>query len=115
MPKEILSKDQIKEIAMAMSSDEADLPEREARLMARNLNFQLECETADSINSVTIDVNHGLGKRLRSLLRQVVADAAGDEPVVIFAGELVAIGCARRVDCSVGVAFHGDGRHGDGR
>jgi len=34
MPKEILSKDQIKEIAMAMSSDEADLPEREARLAA---------------------------------------------------------------------------------
>ena len=34
MPKEILSKDQIKEIAMAMSSDEADLPEHEARLAA---------------------------------------------------------------------------------
>src|SRR5580693_9134032 len=77
--------------------------------------FQLESETADSINSVTIDVNHGLGKRLRSLLRQVVADAAGDEPVVILAGELVTIGCARRMDCSVGVALHGDGWHGDDR
>lgn len=34
MPKEILSKDQIKQIAMAMSSDEAGLREREARLVA---------------------------------------------------------------------------------
>ena len=34
MPKEILSKDQIKQIAMAMSSDEAGLPEREAGLAA---------------------------------------------------------------------------------
>ena len=34
MPMEILSKDQIKQIAMAMSSDEAGLPEREARLEA---------------------------------------------------------------------------------
>jgi hypothetical protein len=34
MPKEILSKDQIKQIAMAMSSDEAGLPESEARLSA---------------------------------------------------------------------------------
>ena len=34
MPKEILSKDQIKQIAMTMSSDEAGLPEREARLAA---------------------------------------------------------------------------------
>jgi hypothetical protein len=33
-PKEILSKDQIKQIAMAMSADEADLPESEARLAA---------------------------------------------------------------------------------
>jgi hypothetical protein len=32
MPKEILSKDQIKQIATAMSSDEAGLPESEARL-----------------------------------------------------------------------------------
>ena len=32
MPKEILSKDQIKEIRMAMSSDEAGLPEPEAGL-----------------------------------------------------------------------------------
>ena len=44
-----------------------------------------------------------------------MADAASDEPVVILAGELVAIGCARSVDCPVGVAFHGDGRHGDDR
>jgi hypothetical protein len=40
MPKEILSKDQIKEIAMAMSSDEADLPEHEARLAAASADVQ---------------------------------------------------------------------------
>ena len=34
MPMEILSKDQIKQIAMTMSSDEAGLPERAARLEA---------------------------------------------------------------------------------
>jgi hypothetical protein len=34
MPKEILSKDQIKQIAMTMPSDEAGLPEREAGLAA---------------------------------------------------------------------------------
>ena len=44
-----------------------------------------------------------------------MADAAGDETVVILAGELAAIRCAGRVGCPVGVAFHGDGRHGDDR
>ena len=44
-----------------------------------------------------------------------MSDAAGDEPVVILAGELVAIGCAGRVDCPVGVTFHGDGWHRDDR
>jgi hypothetical protein len=40
----------------------------------------------------SIDVNHGLGKGLRSFLRQIVPDAAGDDPVCIFAGEFLAIG-----------------------
>jgi len=42
-----------------------------------------------------------------------VAEVADDEPVVILAGEFVAKGSAGRVDCPVGVAFHGDGWHGD--
>jgi len=40
MPKEILSKDQVKQIARAMSSDEAGLPEREARLAAASAEEQ---------------------------------------------------------------------------
>ena len=46
-------------------------------------------------------VDDSLGEGLRGFLREVVSDAAGDEPVVILAGELVAIGCAGRVDCPV--------------
>jgi hypothetical protein len=33
----------------------------------------------------------------------------------VLRGKLIAIGCAVRVDCSVGLAFHGDGGHGDDR
>ena len=65
--------------------------------------------------SITVYVDDSLGKGLRSLLRQVVADAAGDEAVLILARELIAIRRAGRVDCTVGVAFHGDRGHGDGR
>ena len=65
--------------------------------------------------SKAADVDHSLGESLRSFLRQIVADAAGDEAVLIFARELIAIRRAGRVDCTVGVAFHGDRGHGDGR
>ena len=65
--------------------------------------------------SKTVNVDDRLGKSLRSFLWQIVTDASGNEPVVILGGELAAIGCAGRVDCPVGVAFHGDGRHGDER
>jgi hypothetical protein len=44
-----------------------------------------------------------------------VTDATRDESVLIVARELSAIRCARRVNCAVGVAFHGDSRHGDDR
>ena len=42
--------------------------------------------------SKTVDIDDRLGKSLRSLLRQVVANAALDIPVRIFARELIAIG-----------------------
>src|SRR5580658_6603490 len=45
-----------------------------------------------------VDVDHSLGKGLRSLLRQVVADATGDEAVLILARELIAIRRAGRVN-----------------
>jgi hypothetical protein len=38
-----------------------------------------------------------------------VADATGDEAVLIFAREPAPIRRAGRVDCTVGVAFYGDG------
>ena len=40
MPKEILSKDQLKQIARAMSSDYAGLPEREASLAVASAEEQ---------------------------------------------------------------------------
>jgi hypothetical protein len=39
-----------------------------------------------------VDVNHGLGEGLWSFLWQIVPDAASDDPVIIFAGEFLAIG-----------------------
>ena len=46
MPKEILSKDQIKQIAMAMSSDEAGIPEYEARVAAASAAQQRAIKSA---------------------------------------------------------------------
>jgi hypothetical protein len=66
-------------------------------------------------NSQTINVDDSFGEGLRSFLRQVVADAASDETLFMLARELIAICCAVEVNCTVGVAFHGDSRHADGR
>src|SRR5271169_911368 len=49
-------------------------------------------ETMRPCQSISIDVDHSLRRRLRSFLGQVVADAAGDDPACIFAGEFLAIG-----------------------
>src|SRR5580693_9367500 len=65
--------------------------------------------------SQAFNIDDGLREGLRSFLRQVVADAAGDKAVLILARELSAIRRAGRVDCTVGVAFHGDRGHSDGR
>src|SRR2546421_10650218 len=61
------------------------------------------------------DVDDGLGECLRSLLRQVVPDAAGDGPVRVRARELRRVGAGFRMGCAVGVTFEGDRRHGDVR
>ena len=45
--------------------------------------------------SIEVHVDHGLGEGLRGFLRQIVPDAALDDPVRIFAGELLAIGLLR--------------------
>src|SRR5689334_2547092 len=61
------------------------------------------------------DVDDRFGEGPRRLLRQVVADAAGDHPVLVPARELPGVGARLRVRRAVGVALEGDGRHGDGR
>lgn len=60
-----------------------------------------------------VGVDYGLGKGLRGFLGEIVADAAGDEAVIVFAGEPGAIGGAVGVDGAVGVAFESDGGDGD--
>src|SRR5580700_10499158 len=59
------------------------------------------------------DVDDRFGKGARGFLRQIVPDAARDGPVRIFAGELLGVGAGLRMRRAVGVAFHGDGGHGD--
>lgn len=56
-----------------------------------------------------------MGKGLWGFLRRVVPDTTGEEPVLIFARELLCI--RRRVWMwrTIGIAFNGDGRHGDDR
>src|SRR5262249_44030425 len=64
---------------------------------------------------ITVDLDDSFGKRLRSFLRQVVPDAALDDPMRVFAREFLGIGTAVRVRRAIGIAFKGDGRHGDDR
>src|ERR1700727_1432021 len=63
--------------------------------------------------SVAVDVDDGLGKSLRSLLRQIVPDAAGDGPMRVLAGELRLVVLRLRMGSTVGVTFEGDRGHGD--
>jgi hypothetical protein len=67
------------------------------------------------IHSSLGDVDDRFSKSLRGFLREVVPNAARDVPVLIPAGEFVGIGAGVQVRCAVGIAFHGDGRHGDDR
>ena len=61
------------------------------------------------------DVDDRLGKGLWGFLRQVVPHAARDEPMLIFTREFAAISRGFRMGRAVGVAFEGDGGHGDDR
>ena len=40
-------------------------------------------------------------------------DAALDQPVLVFTGELVGIGAGLQVRRAIGIPLHRDGRHGD--
>ena len=46
----------------------------------------------DEPRSLPIDVDDGLGKGLGSFLRQVVPNAAGDDPVLVLAGKFLGVG-----------------------
>src|SRR4029077_20496220 len=62
------------------------------------------------------DIDNGLGESLRRLLRQIVADAARDGPVLVLAREFLRVSARLRAGRAVGVAFKSDGRpRDDGR
>ena len=61
------------------------------------------------------DVDDGLGKLLRRFLREIVADAAFDDPVRIDAREFLGVGAGIRMWCAIGITLKGNGGHGDDR
>ena len=65
--------------------------------------------------SETVDVDDRLGESLRGFLRQVVTDAAADDPVRILARKLLAVGVGVRVWRTIGITFKRDGGYGDDR
>ena len=62
-----------------------------------------------------MDVDDSFGKGARSFLRQIVLDAALDDPVRISAREFLGIGIAVRVWRTICITFKGNGGHGDDR
>jgi hypothetical protein len=59
------------------------------------------------------DFKDSFGKGRRRFLRQIVPDAALDEPVCIFAREFLGVGTGIQVWCTIGITFEGNGGHGD--
>ena len=60
-------------------------------------------------------VDDCVGERVRRFLGQVVADATGDRPVLVLAGELCCVRVRLGMRCAVGVTFERDGGNGDAR
>jgi hypothetical protein len=80
-----------------------DLPAKIGRRLPQSLirghrSWSLTCDR---------DVNDGLSEILWGFLRQVVPDTAGDEPVLIPAGELLRIGAGVRVRRTICIPFQG--------
>src|SRR5262245_42585905 len=67
------------------------------------------------LGSKRVGVHNRLGKGLRRLLGQVVANAAGDSSVYVFAGEFFGIGAGLRMWRTIGIAFKRDGGHSNDR
>jgi hypothetical protein len=55
--------------------------------------------------SKLVDINHRLSKGLWSVLRQIVTNAAIDDPMLILARELLGIRTGVQVGCAIGIAF----------
>ena len=64
-------------------------------------------------HSKAVDIDDRLGEGLWGFLRQIVPNAALDDPMFIFAGEFTSIDAPVRMRCAVVVTFQGDGGHGD--
>lgn len=58
-------------------------------------------------------IGHCLRKRARRPLGEIVPNSSGNGSVLIFGQEHFCVTRRIWVRCAVGVAFHGDGRHGD--
>src|SRR6185436_9481161 len=69
----------------------------------------------DSCPSRVVDVDNRSGEDLRGFLRQIVTNAAFDEPMRVLACEPVGVGRALRVRRSIGVALERDRGHMDDR
>src|SRR6187402_1558862 len=72
-------------------------------------------EVPPKSSGAAVGVDDGLSKGLRCLLRQIVADATGDQAIVVPARELLGIGAWVWMRRAIGVAFHRDRRHVDDR
>lgn len=69
-----------------------------------------------SWRSVAIDFDDRVGEGLRGLLKQVVPDPAGDQPVRVCAREHLGVRARIRMWSAVGIAFERNRRHAnDGR
>jgi hypothetical protein len=65
--------------------------------------------------SVSIDVDHGLGKVFRGFLGQIVSDAAADQAMRVFACEFLRVGTAIGMRRAVAIALKCDSGDSDRR
>src|SRR5260221_13512181 len=65
--------------------------------------------------SIATHFNDGIGKSLRRFLREVVADAATNEAMLVLAREFPGIETWVQMGRAIGIAFKCDGGHGDDR
>src|SRR4051812_38347020 len=73
------------------------------------------CTLYTARRSISVDFHHGFGKGTGGFLWQVVPDTALDDAVCIFGREFLGIRAGGRVRRPIGIAFKGDGGHGDDR